>query len=175
MGPLVRNVPGAVVVGPQDIAAMQARYGILPGEGVLAVARSSNLELQGLTFEGASPGIRAQTPILQTIPQVTSPRTNLQFVEHAEEGAINHFIDAVDAHGLSPMDLERNTFAMHVSQAPCSACVQGATGAAVEPGVLMNLSLRYPGLTIRVTWDLPDGGTGFLILQNGETIFSGRL
>jgi hypothetical protein len=177
LGPPARAPgPPAVNVGTADLAAMRARYNIPADEGVVAVGRSSHPDLQGdLPFEGASPGVRTQVPVLQTTPVVTSPRTNLQFVEHAEEGVINEFIDAADAQGLTAGDFEGHTFGMHVSQAPCSACAQGLTGTAVDPGVLRNFSLRYPGMTIRVTWDVPGTRGGFSIIQGGVQLFAGRL
>lgn len=158
-------------VGPEDIANMRAQYPQIPADAhTLALGRTDVPGLEGLDFPGASPELRAVAPIPEpATPHVQSPRSNLQFVEHAEQDVINHFIEAVESRGLQAADLEGHALRMHISEPTgvCSACSQGIGRTITEPGVLLQLSNRYPGLTIVVTWIDENGTFRNLMLLGG--------
>jgi hypothetical protein len=155
-------------VGASDIDAMRKKYKILGQQDTLAVGRSDVEGLEDLTFEGASPAIRAEADIPSPTPQAKSPRQNVMFADHAEQDVVNAFIDAVETRGIPAEAMEGKALRIHISNPAgvCSACAQGTGGAvSIEPGVLMNLKRRYPGLTIRVTWNKADGSLGGMVVD----------
>jgi hypothetical protein len=62
---------------------------------------------------------------------------------------------------VRPSALEGRTLAIHISNATgvCSICGASLTNPNAAPGVLRQLSDRYPGLTIRITIDVPRGAS----------------
>lgn len=97
-----------------------------------------------------------------------TPRQNAQFQDHAEQDVINGLIDAVGRSGIDLSREEGPTFWMFVSQDVCSACKQGNHGTPVEPGVLMQLSLRYKNLLISVGWETAAGDLGHVSFLAGH-------
>lgn len=169
------TLPRRVSVGPQDIAQIRSTYGLPPDADTVAAGATDVPGIQGMRFAAASPQVRAAatTPLPEPTPHIVSPRNNPQFVEHAEQGLANQFIDAVEAAGLDPAALEGRTFAMHISEATgvCGACKAGLADAQVAPGPLRQLSERYPGLTIRITWTDSAGQARALVIVDGEILF----
>jgi len=166
---------GRVAVGAEDLARLREAYGVAGDVNTVAAGRTDVPGLEGSLFESGSRGVRAGAarPLPDAAPHIFSPRNNLQFIEHAEEGIANQFIDAVESAGLRPADLEGRTLAMHISEPTgvCSACKAGLSGSPALPGPLQELSTRYPGLTIRITWNDADGAQRFLVVGNGEVLF----
>jgi hypothetical protein len=89
---------------------------------------------------------------------VKAPRQSPQFTKHAEEGVINEFILSIEKAGLSPEEVN-GTLAIHQSnpKGVCTACLQGITNPKVKPGIFMQLSQKYPNLTIVVTSEVQEG------------------
>lgn len=166
---------GRVAVGAEDLARLRETYGLAGDVNTVAAGRTDVPGLEGTVFASGSRGVRAGAahPLPDATPHVFSPRNNLQFIEHAEEGIANQFIDAVESAGLRPADLEGRTLAMHISEPTgvCSACKAGLSGSPAMAGPLQDLSTRYPGLTIRITWNDAGGAQRFLIVGNGEVLF----
>lgn len=171
-----------VEVGPDDIAAMRARYPNLhPDRDTVAVARTDVPGMEAELFEGGSPAVRrdamrgdrpGRAPGGGRDPEpglpepelgpVESPSPSAQFRQHAEEDLANRFIARVREFGLTEAQLEGRTLAIHISNTyVCHACRGGisarfwSTSGTVESGVLRQLSERYPGLIIRVTTEAP--------------------
>ncbi|RYF89714.1 MAG: hypothetical protein EOO00_09700, partial [Chitinophagaceae bacterium] len=84
-----------VDVSERDIADMRRRYQIDPSSDTLAIARTDVPGLEREVIEGGSPKRRENADIPQPTPYVKSPRTNKQFVDHAEQDVVNGFIDRV--------------------------------------------------------------------------------
>lgn len=99
---------------------------------------------------------------------IVTPRQNAQFQDHAEQEVINGFIDAVTESRIDLSEEDGPTLWMFVSQDVCSACRQGSYGAAVEPGVLMQLSRRFPDLLISVGWEARQGKLGHISFLAGH-------
>ena len=171
------DLPGSLVtdarflgVDEPGLAALRTRTGAGSGD-TIAVGRTDvrGVEDVGVPLEGASPILRTEEPVLHTTQQVASPQTHPRAVEHAEEGVLNRFEEAVARvrPRLREGEFEGKALTIYVSNPPCSACLQGLNNPLVDPGVLMQASLRYPGLTIRVNWRSPEGNLMTLIIQNG--------
>jgi hypothetical protein len=155
-------------VGQADIAAMRKQFKILGEKDTLAVGRCDVEGMEDLSFYGASREIRAKADIPTPTPHAQSPRQNIAFADHAEQDIVNSFIDAANKRGIPASATEGKALRIHIShpKGVCSACAQGAGEVvAINPGVLKQLKQRYPGLTIRVTWNKPDGSLGVLILD----------
>jgi hypothetical protein len=82
-------------------------------------------------------------------------------------------VAAIEEANLTPADLQGRTLTIRISNptGACRACRQGLTSSA-EPGVLKQLSLRYPGLTLK---GLAEGGLAapkhpILQIQNGKIL-----
>jgi hypothetical protein len=81
-----------------------------------------------------------------------SPSKSPLFRQHAEGDVGNQFIGAVERAGLNAADLEGKTLSILINKPDgvCTICVQGLRGTNVAPGILKQLSDRYPGLLINV-------------------------
>jgi hypothetical protein len=158
---------GWLAIGRALISEMRHQYTIPEGLQTIAVGWTDIPGLTAQRFPGASREIRAVTKNLPTPSlHIVTPRQNAQFQDHAEQDVINGFIDAVDGSGF---DLSHEpTFWMFVSQDVCSACKQGDHGTPVEPGVLMQLSLRYKHLLISVGWETAAGDLGHFSFLAGH-------
>ena len=106
---------------------------------------------------------------------IESPSPNPLFTKHAEEDIANQFVAAVEKYGLTPTDIKKRTLFMHISNPSgvCNVCRQGLKNSRVKPGILKQLSQRYPELTIKVT--VESGGEKIrggakLIIRNGELV-----
>lgn len=170
--------PRRVEVGPADIQAFRTAHPTLAAtRDTVAVARTDVEALEGLTLEGASPRVAAEAghpP--QAVGPIESPSGLAQARFHAEQDIANQFVLQVERRGLRPADLEGRTLAIHISnpRGVCHVCRSGFGDPDSLPGVLRQLSERYPGLTIRVTVDGPEGaeiGYRALIINSGELLF----
>lgn len=101
---------------------------------------------------------------------IQSPSSIALLRNHAEQDVANQFVAAVNQASLSAADLDGKTLAIHISNLTgvCSMCKAGLGNPAAAAGVLKQLSLRYPGLTIRVT--VEGGGVPPLVVRNGVKI-----
>jgi hypothetical protein len=173
VGPVAR-----VEVGPADIAAYRERHPNLDADvDTIAVARTDVPGLEAIDLEGTSPVVRksvGDAPV--EIGPVESANQNPLFSGHAEEDIANRFIAAVEAANLPPSAMEGRTLAIHISNPTgvCSVCGAGLTNIDAAPGVLKQLSDRYPGLTIRITIDPPPSAPadqGSMIIVSGQRLW----
>jgi Domain of unknown function (DUF4157) len=156
------DAQGRVNVTEGDLIQMRSRYNIPPEIDTIALGRTDVPGLQERVFEGGSPRVRQQAAVLHTTQHVAAPSANPQKIEHGEEGVINGFIEAMRRSKISPAETEGKTLAIHISKStgPCTTCTQGISNASVPPGIIQQLKILYPGLTIRVTWKTASGGFG---------------
>jgi hypothetical protein len=159
---------GWLEIGRALISEMRHEYAIPEGLQTVAVGWTDVAALSAKRFPGASREIRAVTILPTPSQHIVTPRMNALSQDHAEQDVINGFIDAV---AQSKIDVEREhspTLWMFVSQDVCTACRQGNEGTPIEPGVLMQLSLRYPNLLISVGWEAKGGKLGHLSFLAGS-------
>jgi hypothetical protein len=165
-------VPGDEPVGPvhapppkvrlpevtsEDIAALRRRIGV-PERNTVGLARTNVPGLENQTFEGFSPMVRQEAGLPPAVRgPIVSPNPKPLFSNHAEEEIANTFVAAVDRAGLKPADLDGRQLTMRIQNPNgiCTTCRQGLRNPDVLPGVLKQLSERYPGLDIRVIVDNP--------------------
>jgi hypothetical protein len=101
-----------------------------------------------------------------------TPRTNAQFQDHAEQDVINGFIDAIGRRGIDLASEEASLwmFVSHL-KGPCTACIQGfGKERLVEPGVLMQLSNRFPSLLVSLGWQTQEGKLGHISVLAGDRL-----
>ena len=81
-----------------------------------------------------------------------------QFDRHAEEDLANHFLSVVKTKGMRPEDV-RGTLYIHQSNPTgfCGACIQGIKNPNANPGVLKQLSIKFPNLRIEGTTEVVEG------------------
>jgi hypothetical protein len=101
---------------------------------------------------------------------VQSPRSNHLFPDHAEQDVANAFLDGVSGAGAMVLDGDWLRIFVSHRKGPCSARAQGLGDRQVDPGVLGQLSRRYPGLALTVAWPKKAGELGFTILQDGARL-----
>ncbi|WP_162310138.1 VENN motif pre-toxin domain-containing protein, partial [Pseudoxanthomonas broegbernensis] len=162
----------SISVGSEDLHLYRERLGLPKEINTIAVARTDIPGLGGV-IEGASPAVRNAAGLPRMSQgEIASPNPSPLFKNHAEEDIANKVVSAVERQGLSPSDLDGRTLSIHISNPTgvCPTCVQGLENPNVPPGVLKQLSNKYPGLTIRVTVE-PKGGkvprTGSIIVIRG--------
>ena len=116
--------------------------------------------LENMTFEGGSPKVRNELglPDLDSeMPNrsIKAPSDNPLFNRHAEEVIANKFDNAVKNAGLSADEVD-GTLRIHQSNPSgvCKKCIQGLSNDNVKPGVLKQLSKKYPKLVIKITSEL---------------------
>ena len=162
--------------GSDEIARLREQWNV-PSKETIAVGKTDVKGLEDFTFEGASPGVRKEAglPSLDEIMpnrEIQAPRLNPLFTRHAEEDVANQFIEAVNRSGLKPEEVT-GTLRIHQSNPTgvCTACFQGINNPKVPPGVLKQLSQKYPNLIIEVTSEGAEiNGRMNFILKNGELI-----
>lgn len=152
----------------------------VPETDTIAVGKTDVKGLEGVTFEGQSPKVRSEAglPDLDEIwagRNIKSPGNNPLFTRHAEEVLANDFDRAVIEAGINPQDVS-GVLKIHQSNPTgvCRKCIQGLANDNVSPGVLKQLSLKYPNLRIEVTSEiLPDvkvTGKSNFVIQNGQYV-----
>ena len=168
-----------IQIGRTDLDVLRKKLGV-PETDTIAVGKTDVRGLEGVTFEGQSPKVRSEAglPDLDEIwagRNIKSPGNNPLFTRHAEEILANDFDRAVIEAGINPQDVS-GVLKIHQSNPTgvCRKCIQGLSNDNVSPGVLKQLSLKYPNLRIEVTSEiLPDvkvTGKSKFIIQNGQYV-----
>ena len=164
-------------VGSEDIKAIRDKHG-LSDTNTVAVGKTDVPGLEKITFEGGSPKVRNEIgmPDLDIeMPNraIKAPGDNPLFTRHAEEVIANKFDIAVQKAGLSPQDVN-GTLRIHQSNPSgvCKKCIQGLTNDSVKPGILKQLSQKYPELIIKITSETDSSikvtGRLKIIIKNGR-------
>lgn len=170
---------GEFTVGKQDLDSVRNRIGV-PETQTIAVGKTDVKGLENLVFEGYSPAVRKEVglPDIDTIwpdRDIRAPAVNPLFTRHAEEVLANEFDRAVEEAGILPENVV-GVLKIHQSnpRGVCRKCIQGLANDNVRPGILKQLSLKYPSLRIEVTSEtLPDvkvSGRSSFVIQNGKYI-----
>jgi hypothetical protein len=176
---VVRGRPIPRPAGPGDWLALgralnaevRAQYGLGASAHTVAVGWTSVPGLEAERFVGASRRIREAAWLPTPTPHINAPRTGGQFIDHAEQDVANAFIDALHESGHRG-DFASETLWIYVThdKGPCTACMQGLANRLAAPGILAQLSLRYPGLLVQLTWETAAGKLGYLQVQDGERL-----
>jgi hypothetical protein len=172
-----KAIPKKRALGKAELNAFRQKIGVLADDiHTIGIAKTDIPGLQNITFEGASPKVRKLAGLPDaTLGPIKSPNSNPLFKKHAEEDIANQFVAAVDKLKLTHADFEGSSLLMHISNPTgvCNVCRQGIKNPKVKPGVLKQLSDKYPGLTIKVTvessYEKVKGGTELLI-RNGKFV-----
>jgi hypothetical protein len=170
-----RNTP-VTRPGSADLNVLRERLGLGADKHTIAVGRTNVPGLESNTFEGASASIRkdiGQSPLPISRP-IKSPNPNPLFSGHAEEVLANDFVTAVERANIRSADVKGDLW-IHISNPAgvCNICAQGLRpGSTVPPGVVRQLSEKYPNLTIRFT---AEGGAARpnlpeLAVRNGRIV-----
>lgn len=168
-----------IQIGKTDLDALRNKLGV-PETDTIAVGKTNVKGLEHITFEGQSPRVRSEAglPDLDEIwagRNIKAPGNNPLFTRHAEEVLANDFDRAVMEAGINPQDVS-GVLKIHQSNPTgvCRKCIQGLANDNVSPGVLKQLSLKYPNLRIEVTSEiLPDvkvTGKSNFVIQNGQYV-----
>ena len=166
-------------VNKKDLDILRRKLGV-PETDTIAVGKTDVKGLEGVIFEGQSPKVRSEAglPDLDEIwagRNIKSPGNNPLFTRHAEEVLANDFDRAVMEAGTNPLDVN-GVLKIHQSNPSgvCRKCIQGLANDNVSPGVLKQLSLKYPNLRIEITSELIPGvkvtGKSDFIIQNGHYV-----
>ncbi|GIP65687.1 hypothetical protein J32TS6_42420 [Virgibacillus pantothenticus] len=166
-------------IGKTDIDALRKKWNV-PETETVAVGKTDVKGLEDLNFEGGSPKVRKEAglPDLDEVMpdrNIKAPGSNPLFTRHAEEGVLNEFDSAVIKAGIKPEDVT-GTLKLHQSNPSgvCRKCYQGLANDKVPPGVLKQLSLKYPNLKIEVTSEIDESikvtGRLNLMIKNGNYI-----
>ena len=173
------GLTSAELAGVEKADALRHKLGV-PETDTIAVGKTDVKGMEGVTFEGQSPKVRSEAglPDLDEIwaeRNIKSPGNNPLFTRHAEEALANDFDRAVIKAGINPQDVS-GVLKIHQSNPTgvCRKCIQGLANDNVSPGVLKQLSLKYPNLRIEVTSEiLPDVkviGKSNFVIQNGQYV-----
>lgn len=180
----VSGTSSKIEIGKEDIDALREKLNV-PETHTIAVGKTDILGLEEKVFEGSSIKVRREAglPDLDVVMpnreirapyDGTNPR-HIQFMKHAEEGVINEFDIAIKELGINPDDI-KGTLLIRQSnpRGVCSICTQGITNPNKEPGIFMQLTKKYPNLTIKVSSEVKDGvkvsGKQSFILKDGKLI-----
>lgn len=181
-GVLVHNaeyIESKIPVGKKDIDQFREKYSVSK-DNTIAIGKTNVPGLEGMTFEGSSPKVRKMIGLQDLdveMPNrsIKAPGKNPLFTRHAEEVVANKFDIAIKKAGISP---EKVTGELHIHQSNpsgvCPKCLQGLSNDKVAPGVLKQLSLKYPNLLINVSSEVQTGvkvrGRSFFQVKNGHYI-----
>ena len=168
---------GSINIRKDDLDLLRKKLGV-PETDTICVGKTNVKGLEGIIFKGASPKVRKEAglPDLDDIwanRNIKAPGNNPLFTRHAEEEVANNFDKAVIDTGISPNDVN-GVLKIHQSNPTgvCRKCIQGLANDNVSPGVLKQLSLKYPNLRIEVTSEvIPDvkvTGKSSFVIQNGK-------
>ena len=169
----------ALQIGKTDLDALRNKLSV-PETDTIAVGKTDVKGLEGVTFEGQSPKVRSEAGLadldeIWARRNIKSPGNNPLFTRHAEEVLANDFDRAVIEAEINPQDVS-GVLKIHQSNPTgvCRKCIQGLANDNVSPGVLKQLSLKYPNLCIEVTSEiLPDvkvTGKSNFVIQNGQYV-----
>jgi hypothetical protein len=153
--------PG-INIGKEDLETLRIKLGV-PETQTIAIGKTDVKGLEGKIFEGGSPKVRKEAglPDLDTVMPnrpIKSPSSHPLSTRHAEEGVINEFILEVERVGLKAEEVT-GTLNLHQSnpKGACTTCIQGIVNPNVKPGIFMQLSKRYPELTIKLSSETVEG------------------
>jgi hypothetical protein len=172
-----RPVPepaGAVewrLVGEALIDQLRHEHGLPANIDTLAVGWTNVDGLEAWRFIGGSRAPRTRAALPNAAPHLQAPRVNHQFVDHAEQDVGNAFLDTVTGARARVRPYHWLRIYLTKASGPCSACTQGLDNRLVAPGVLGQLTQRFPDLTVTLAWPRPGGQLGHMILQNGERLW----
>ena len=166
-------------IDKDDLTTVRTRLGV-PKTETVAVGKTNVKGLEKITFEGQSPKVRKEAglPDLDEVwrnRNIKAPGQNPLFTRHAEEVLAHSFDKAVIEAKIKPEDV-RGVLKIHQSNPSgvCRKCIQGLDNDIVKPGVLKQLSLKYPNLRIEVTSEvLPNvkvSGKSNFVIMNGKYI-----
>ncbi|WP_249599394.1 hypothetical protein [Peribacillus frigoritolerans] len=106
--------PG-INIGKEDLETLRIKLGV-PETQTIAIGKTDVKGLEGKIFEGGSPKVRKEAglPSLDELypgreikaPYNRAIRGHAQFMDHAEEGIIAEFEDAVKKARLKPEDMK---------------------------------------------------------------------
>ncbi|PTY79269.1 hypothetical protein B5V89_06510 [Heyndrickxia sporothermodurans] len=170
--------------GKAELDVLRQKLSV-PETHTIAVGKTDIPGLEGEIFEGSSIKVRREAGLhdlddimpnreIRAPYDGTNPR-HIQFIKHAEEGVINEFDMAIKKLGVNPNEVE-GTLVIHQSnpRGVCSICTQGMTNPNKEAGIFMQLTKKYPNLTIKVTTEVKEGirvsGKESFILRNGRLV-----
>ncbi|MED4693833.1 hypothetical protein [Peribacillus frigoritolerans] len=153
-------------VGKEDLERLRKKLGV-PETQTIAIGKTDIKGLEGIVFEGGSPKVRKEAglPSLDELypgreikaPYNRAIRGHAQFMDHAEEGIIAEFEDAVKKARLKPEDM-KGTLYIHQSNPNgiCNKCTKGLFDPVPndERGIFKQMTDMYPNLKIKVTTEI---------------------
>ncbi len=156
------TVNGNIHFGKTDLDALRKKWNV-PETDTIAVGKTDVKELEGLIFEGGSPKVRKEAGLPDL--DVSNPNRPIKSsgkipsaTRHAEEGVANQFVEAVEKAGIQPQDVV-GIFKLHQSNPSgvCPTCLSGLGNPKKDPGIIKQLSLKYPNLIVEVTSQAVEG------------------
>ncbi|MDQ0861807.1 ribonuclease YeeF family protein [Bacillus sp. V2I10] len=155
-----------VKVGKADLDNLRKKWNV-PETHTIAVGKTDVKGLEDLSFEGGSPKVRKEAglPSLDELypnreikaPYNRAIRGHAQFMDHAEEGTIAEFEDAVKKAGLKPEDVKGT---LYINQSNpngiCNKCTKGLFDSVPddERGIFKQLTDMFPNLKIDVSTEI---------------------
>ena len=178
-GSVGKETVDVIRIGKNDLDVLRKKLGV-PEIDTIAIDKTDVKGLENNIFEGESPNVRKEAglPDLDEIwkdRNIKYPGNNPLFSRHAEEVVVNQFDKAVMDAGINPTDV-KGVLKIHQSNPTgvCRKCYQGLANNKVKPGILKQLSLKYPNLRIEITSEIVPGvevtGRSELIIQNGQYV-----
>ena len=164
----------------EDLASLRNKWNV-PETDTIAVGRTDIKGLQDILFEGGSPKVRQEAglPSLDAeMPyrKIRAPYKNSLFVNHAEEGVINQFDNAVQKSGINPVDVEGSVYILQSNpKGVCNKCTAGLIeGGTNKSGIIKQISEKYPNVTFHISSETiegvqPNGLLNFKV-KNGKII-----
>ena len=169
----------AIEIGKTDLDNLRTKLNV-PETDTIAVGKTDIPGFENVIFEGESPKVRNEAglqdiDIIWPNRNIKAPGNNPLFTRHAEEVVANNFDMKITNAGLNPKDVS-GTLKIHQSNPTgvCRKCIQGLANDNVSPGVLKQLSLKYPNLTIQVSSESVPGvrvtGRSNFVIRNGKYV-----
>ena len=149
-------------IGKKDLDILRNKLGI-PEKNTIAVAKTNVKGLEEMIFEGGSPAVRKDAGLPNY--DISNPNRAIKSsgkipsaTRHAEEVVANEFVEAVEKAGIEAKDVV-GALRVHQSNPSgvCPTCLSGLGNPDKTPGVIKQLSLKYPNLTIEVTSEVVEG------------------
>lgn len=151
-----------IELGNTDLANLRKKWNV-PETHTIAVGKTDVKGLEDFTFEGGSPRVRKEAGLPDL--DVSNPNRPIKSsgkipsaTRHAEEGVANQFVESVEKAGIQPDDVV-GTLRLHQSNPSgvCPTCLSGLGNPKKAPGVIKQLSLKYPNLVVEVTSQTVEG------------------
>jgi hypothetical protein len=171
--------PQVTAPNKSDLDKYRAELNV-PERNTVAIGKTDVEGLENFTFKGASPEVRRQAGLsdvdtLNPNREIKSPARDPRGRNHAEEGIVNDFNDAVNAAKIRPEEV-KGTLYVHQSNPRgfCTTCIQGITNPKKAAGILLQLSKKYPNLIIKGSSETIEGvkaaGRHSFSLRDGKYI-----